>query len=167
MAPRQFLWKKQRERSFYSIRMMKTAFMFFGRVSADNLAPSLSGSINLRRSIMGVIIVLIKSISFVLRVCHWHQHELTQSSAPASGWGRTFIYWPRRGRTDPMPEFAELMEMVARFVPAPTFTFKQKTMLHLMLSLTIPLWRPLTKDIKPERKTLPPLQTVLRFHIIT
>ena len=84
--------------------MMKTAFMFFGRVSADNLAPSLSGSINLRRSIMGV--------------------------------RRTFIYWPRRGRTHPMPEFAELMEMVVGFVPAPTVTFKQKTILHLMLSLT-------------------------------
>ena len=28
--------------------MMKTAFMFFGRVSVDNLAPSLSGSINLK-----------------------------------------------------------------------------------------------------------------------
>ena len=79
------LHQKQRNKSFYSILMMKTAFMFFGRVSDPTLAPSLSGSINLKNDDDG-------------RSRSW--------------------------KTDPMPEFAELIETLVGFVPAPTLTLE-------------------------------------------
>ena len=90
------LHQKQRNKSFYSILMMKTAFMFFGRVSDPTLAPSLSGSINLKNDDDG-------------RSRSW--------------------------KTDPMPEFAELIETLVGFVPAPTLTLESTSKHQLVLSV--------------------------------